>query len=72
MGKRLPVVLVVAVLLGATARAQAPLLTRPLDSGTLVRLHFLPGGVARGRLLTPFATDSQRILFRNYKIHRPA
>jgi hypothetical protein len=50
-----------AALLAAPAAAQ-PLVTQQLDSGALVRLHLLDGSLMRGRLVRPFAADSQRMV----------
>lgn len=47
-------------------RAQVPdlkLVYLPLDSATVVRLHFLRGGRVTGRLLTPLGPDSTTIAF---------
>ena len=42
------------LLTGPGAWGQKPLLTRTLDSATIVRLHFVNDGVAEGPLLAPF------------------
>jgi hypothetical protein len=38
--------------------AQSPSPQLHVDSGTVVRLHFMSGGTMAGRLLAPFAPDS--------------
>ena len=44
-------VLLAAAMGGTEAGAQGPLLTQPLDSGTLVQAHLVGGDRVRGRLL---------------------
>jgi len=56
----------IAVIITSPAHGQAPLLTQRLDSGVVVRLHLMNGDVTRGRLLAPFARDSERVLFCYY------
>ena len=45
--------LALLLLVVPSVRAQVPLITQPLDSGTLVRAHLSNGSVVRGRLLAP-------------------
>lgn len=60
-------VAVVAVTLGvvaaAAARAQAPLLTRTLDSSTVVRAHLTRGGNVQGALVTSFGPTSSTLVY---------
>lgn len=51
---------------GRPLRAQAPLVTQPLDSGMLVQMHFASGDSARGRLLARLGPDSRDIVFCRY------
>lgn len=44
--------------LAATAKAQAPIVTRPLDTTTVVRLHLAGGGTGQGRLVVPYTPGS--------------
>jgi len=64
-----PLLIASAVGLAAPARpaAQARLDPAPIDSGTVVRLHFRGGGTRSGRLIAPFAADST--VFR-YRVRR--
>jgi len=55
--------LVLAVLLGGGARGQAQLVTRVLDSSTVIRLHFAHGGSGQGSLLTPFGPTSTALVY---------
>ncbi|HEX9631349.1 MAG TPA: hypothetical protein VGA02_02710 [Gemmatimonadales bacterium] len=55
------------LLLGASdLRGQPPLLTVPIDSGRLVRVHVSAGQPREGRLLRPFGPDNARLVFCPY------
>ena len=55
--------LTLALVLASRARAQAPLVTRVLDSRTVVRVHFANGGFGVGRLLAPFGPESSSLRY---------
>ena len=59
--RRTSLVLLMAAAWTSRAPAQAPLLTQPLDSGTLVRLQLTSGDRLRGRLLAPLQPASERV-----------
>lgn len=59
-------VLLAVALSGREVGAQAPLLTQPLDSGTLIQAHLVGGERVRGRLLSRFGPGGDRIVACRY------
>src|SRR5258708_13157571 len=55
--------LTLTLIAASSARAQASLVTRVLDSATVVRLHFANNGVVAGRLLAPFGPASSSLRY---------
>jgi hypothetical protein len=55
--------LTLTLISASLARAQASLVTRALDSATVVRLHFANDGVVAGRLLSPFGPTSSSLRY---------
>src|SRR5258708_12633670 len=55
--------LTLTLIAASSARAQASLVTRVLDSATGVRLHFANNGVVARRLLAPFGPASSSLRY---------
>src|SRR2546426_7883631 len=53
-----------ALLAVPAAPAQQPLVTRPLDSASVVRLHLVEGSRIEAELVTTFAPESGVIVYR--------
>lgn len=53
----------VALLGAAPLPAQQPIVSRTLDSGTVVRLHVFGAPAFRATLLAPLTPDAQRVVF---------
>jgi len=55
--------LALTLVFASLVSAQAALVTRPLDSATVVRLHFVNDGVGEGPLLAPFGPGSSSLRY---------